>query len=43
MININFLFKVIDVFSLIELMIYDLVNYEEVIFEEIEKMEMFSD
>ncbi len=43
MININSSSKVIDAFSSIELMTYDLVNYEEAIFEEIEKMEMPSD
>ena len=40
MININSSSKVIDAFSSIELMTHDLVNYEEAIFEEIEKIEM---
>ena len=40
MININSSSKVIDAFSSIELMTHDLVNYEEAILEEIEKIEM---
>lgn len=40
MININSSSKVIDAFSSIELMTHDLVNYEEAIYEEIEKIEM---